>query len=150
MSNTNKGNALQGKATQNENTKGAKPELSNLTIGPKVEEQTEPTPEPKTEHQETTILAKVPTVEERKAKAVLFETLLFKHEQITEAKNKLDKFVVAGSNADVGQGIRLTDNKNNVFATSNPIVLAECIKLIQKHTEQQFEAIEKEVLNFQI
>ena len=150
MSNTNKGNALQGKTTQNENNKGAKPELSTLTIGPKVEEKTEAAPEPTPKKEEAPILAKVPTVEERKTKALLFETLLNKHEQITEAKNKLEKFVVAGSHADVGQGIRLTDNKNNVFATSNPIVLAECIKLIQKHTEQQFEAIEKEVLNFQI
>lgn len=150
MSNPNKGNAAQGKATQTENNKGLKPELSNLTIGPKGEEKTEAAPEPTPKKEEAPILAKVPTVEERKTKAVLFETLLTKHEQITEAKNKLEKFVVAGSNADVGQGIRLTDNKNNVFATSNPIVLAECIKLIQKHTEQQHEAIEKEVLNFQI
>jgi hypothetical protein len=150
MSNTNKGNALQGKTTQNENNKGAKPELSTLTIGPKVEEKTEAAPEPTPKKEEAPILAKVPTVEERKTKALLFETLLTKHEQITEAKNKLEKFVVAGSNADVGQGIRLTDNKNNVFVTSNPIVLTECIKLIQKHTLEQYEAIEKEVLNFQI
>lgn len=113
MSNTNKGNAAQGKATQTENNKSLKPELSALTIGPKVEEKTEPKPEPKPEHQERPILAKVPTVEERKTKAVLFETLLTKHEQITEAKNKLEKFVVAGSNADVGQGIRLTANYLN-------------------------------------
>jgi hypothetical protein len=150
MSNTNKGNALQGKTTQNENNKGAKPELSTLTIGPKVEEKTEAAPEPTPKKEEAPILAKVPTVEERKTKALLFETLLTKHEQITEAKNKLEKFFVAGSNADVGQGIRLTDNKNNVFATSNPIVLTECIKLIQKHTLEQYEAIEKEVLNFTI
>jgi hypothetical protein len=150
MSNTNKGNAAQGKATQNENTKGAKPELSTLTIGPKVEEKTEAAPEPKPQHQEAPILKKGLTVDERKQKALLFETLLTKHEQITEAKNKLEKFVIAGNNADVGQGIRLTDNKNNVFSTSNSIVLSECIKLIQKHTQEQFEAIEKEVLNFQI
>lgn len=150
MSNTNKGNALQGKTTQTENNKGAKPELSTLTIGPKVEEKTEAAPEPTPKKEEAPILAKVPTVEERKTKALLFETLLTKHEQITEAKNKLEKFVVAGSNADVGQGIRLIDNKNNVFVTSNPIVLTECIKVIQKHTLEQHEAIEKEVLNFQI
>lgn len=150
MSNTNKGNALQGKATHTENNKGLKPELSTLIIGPKVEEKTEAAPEPKPEHQEAPILAKVPTVEERKQKALLFDAVLLKHEQVTEAKNKLDKFVVAGSNADVGQGIRLTDNKNNVFVTSNPTVLAECIKFIQKHIDEQHKATEKEVLNFQI
>lgn len=150
MSNTKKGNAAQGTAPQTENNKGAKPELSILTIGPKVEEKTEAAPEPKPQHQEAPIIQKGLTVDERKQKALLFETLLTKHEQITEAKNKLDKFVVAGSNADVGQGIRLTDNKNNAFVTSNPTVLTECIKFIQKHIDEQHKAIEKEVLNFQI
>lgn len=146
----NKGNALQGKATQTENNKGTKPELSNLTVGPKAEEKTETAPEPKVEHQETLILPKVPTVEERKQRAILFDAIMAKHEQVTEAKNKLEKFVVAGTNADVGQGIRLTDNKNNVFVTSNPIVLSECIKLIQRHIDEQHKATEKEVLDFQI
>lgn len=149
MNNNKKGNAPQGEAPQTEN-KGLKPELSNLTIGPKAEEKTETPPEPTPKKEEAPILAKVPTVEERKQKALLFDAVLLKHEQVTEAKNKLDKFVVAGSNADVGQGIRLTDNKNNVFSTSNPTVLAECIKFIQKHIDEQHKATEKEVLNFQI
>jgi hypothetical protein len=156
MSNTKKGNATQGEAPQNANTavkETAKIELSSLTVGPREEKKEEPPileaakVEEKPTHQEE---PKILTVEERKQRALLFETLLFKHDQITEAKHKLEKFVVAGSNADVGQGIRLTDNKNNVFSTSNSVVLAECIKLIQKHTQEQFEAIEKEVLNFTI
>jgi hypothetical protein len=159
MSNTKKGNAAQGEATHTAQAtvkETVKPELSNLTIGPKEEKKEEPPilaaakVEEKPQHQEAPVLLKFPTVEERKQKALLFETVLSKHEQITEAKNKLDKFVVAGSNADVAQGIKLTDNKSNVFFTSNSAVLSECIKLIQKHTQEQFEAIEKEVLNFTI
>ena len=159
MSTKNNGNGSQGEATKHAQTaikETVKLELSTFSIGPKDEKKEEPEilkavkVEEKPKHLEAPEVLKICTVEERKQKALLFETLLNKHEQITEAKNKLDKFVVAGSNADVGQGIRLTDNKNNVFSTSNFTVLNDCIKLIQKHTQEQFLAIEKEVLNFKI
>lgn len=152
MNTKNKGNVAPGAATKTETKaetatiSNPKIELSQVTIGPRKEEETkaETTPQPPQPPQEQK--PKPLTIEQRRAKAELFEILLNKHDLAQAAKQKMDAFLIGAD--DNSQAITLKDKNNNSFSTGNPIVMEMCIDVIKNHINKQCGTIEMEIMDF--
>lgn len=126
MSNTKSATGVQGTPVQKT---AEKPELSKVTIAPKV-------------------AAKAPAknIEEIKKRVEDYNALLERHSLLQESKNKLDSFSY-GSDEN-SQSLRLQDKEGNSFVTGNPIVVREVIEMIRKQLNTQCGKVEDDVLNF--
>jgi hypothetical protein len=150
MNTKNKGNVAPGAATKTETKaetatiSNPKIELSQVTIGPRKEEQppqAETTPQPPQEPKPKPL-----TIEQRRAKAELFEILLNKHDLAQAAKQKMDAFLIGAD--DNSQAITLKDKNNNSFSTGNPAIMEMCIEVIKNHIHKQCGTIEMEIMDF--
>lgn len=153
MSTKTNGNGAQGATPVSKKNQGAetttapKVELSNLSVGPRIEEegkkpQAEVIPQPPLQVEKQKPLS----IEQRRAKAELFEILLNKHDLAQAAKQKMDAFLIGAD--DNSQTITLKDKNNNSFSTGNPIVMALCIDVIKDHINKQCGSIEMEIMDF--
>lgn len=145
MSKNKNGNGAPGATPETKTATAAvatpKVELSNVSIGPRVEEQKPEAIKPTQAENPKPV-----TIEQRKKNAELFEILLKKEEAATAAKQKMDSFLIGTD--EHSQTVSIKDKNNNSFSTGNPIIIGQCIDLIKAHINLQCGVIETEILNF--
>jgi len=128
MSNNSK-NGVNGASTLNGTTKTA-------TAAPAVEIKKEETP--KIESQPRTLV-------EQRARAVTLNDLFEKEEKLTGSRQQLKSFVAA-SDEDTNK-LELRDGKGRAFATGNPHVIAEVVKLVLATLDSKITEVQMKIIN---
>jgi hypothetical protein len=139
------GNGAQGATPTTElKSNGAKPELSNLKVGPKVEE---PKPEAKKEEQpKPEQPQKVVSVEDRKKRMELFSALVAKHETYQDTHQKIEAFSIGSD--EHSQTLTFKDSKGATFSTGNPVILKPVLELVRQQIKMQVGELDKDILEF--
>lgn len=113
-----------------------KPEISNTVISE--------TGKPETQSDKTKVL----TVEDRRSRAIVFNSLLEKQAVLKEAQTKMEAFAI-GSDEN-SQFIQLKDGSGKTFQTGKAEILKPVVELIRSQLTQQIGNVETEILNFVI
>lgn len=86
---------------------------------------------------------KLPSLEDRMHKLNVLFDLQKKYQKLQSSSSKLAEFEIASDKEN--SELCITDDDDNEFKTTNPVVIAEVVKLLQKTIKEKTQALDAQI-----